>query len=340
MKKFCSMILSLMILLTCMTPAVAQEEMSRIVARSFGVANGVAPDSVVLMEDGSVLETYENVTEEKYRVFCKHAGIMWVGDKHDPDARTRLVNRQAGQTTEYNFYRTENRFTAQYYPGTPFETLDGTDPVDNLIKLHTQAAQEGNAESMYVLGLIFSQPEYGRADMEEAVDWLTRSYVAGNVRALTALGCLYLYPEYGMQDVELAIAYLERAFARGDSSASVTLGGIYSSDDYGLFDLEKLFGWCHAGAVDGNCTQMRNLAMLYCEGIYVARDVEKAVEWLERAARRDDSKAMLQLGQMYESQEYSIHNDQLAHHWYLKAAEAGNDEAVDWLTSAPQPKDN
>lgn len=89
--------------------------------------------------------------------------------------------------------------------------------------LYREAAQRGNAQAMWNLGVNHLGTKGGKRDPEEALHWLRRASEHGHGLATWALARLYLAGTLVERDPEHAVELLERAGRRGCRPAIETL---------------------------------------------------------------------------------------------------------------------
>jgi TPR repeat protein len=117
------------------------------------------------------------------------------------------------------------------------------------------AAQQGNAEAQYRVGVEFNRVKR----YQDAVLWLTKAATQGHVLAQTALGNMYLTGDQIPKDYAQALMWNTKAAEQGNVDAQVYLGYMYE------------------------------------EGLGVAKDRDAAISWLKKAAARGDADAKKEL---------------------------------------------
>lgn len=94
-------------------------------------------------------------------------------------------------------------------------------------ELYRQAAQKGNAQAMWNLGVNHLGTKGGKRDTGEALYWLKRASEQGHALATWALARLYLAGKLVEKDTELGIRMLEQAARAGCRPAAETLVSLY-----------------------------------------------------------------------------------------------------------------
>lgn len=127
------------------------------------------------------------------------------------------------------------------------EQLIRSGKIQAAIEILEGAAQSGDSEAMFRLGLIYGNGVHVPADYTTTWNWFEAADKAGHVNAPYYLGCLH---GYGDGD-DVASAYFERGAERGHHSAIARLGyhhlkgiGVQQSNDkaFEYFTKAKLAG--------------------------------------------------------------------------------------------------
>lgn len=96
---------------------------------------------------------------------------------------------------------------------------------------HRNAAERGDASSMFELYAMLSQGLGGERNHDEAIAWCHRSAEAGNPRAMANLGGFYATGSGVEQNGELAVRWYAAAAEHGHGKAAATLGVMYALGD-------------------------------------------------------------------------------------------------------------
>ena len=196
------------------------------------------------------------------------------------------------------------------------------------------AAENGNGEALYNLGLL-SQNGWGvPQDYAQAREWYEKGAAAGNGNAMTGLGVLYEHGDGVSEDYAKAREWFEKGAAAGDGGAMNDLGALYMLGRGVPQDYDKEREWYEKGAAAGESKAMTNLGLLYDLGIGAPQDYAKAREWFERAVAAGDSRAMGSLGGLYEYGDGVPQDYANAREWYEKGAAAG-----DWILARQHLRD-
>ena len=161
-----------------------------------------------------------------------------------------------------------------------------------------RATNEGNAEAMFNLGLLYANGQGVTQDYVRARDWYEKAAEKGFPSAMGNLGVLYHNGQGVAQDYGKAREWYEKAAEKGFPRAMGNLGVLYHNDQGVAQDYAKAREWYEKAAANGNATAMLNLGQLYEEGWGVAQDYGKAREWYEKAADKGEPRAKAQLEQL------------------------------------------
>lgn len=198
-------------------------------------------------------------------------------------------------------------------------------------QLYTAAANKGNINAQYRLGLLHADKRFtgldGLRNDNVAVDWLTKAAEQGHPEAQAELGLMYATGRSGLDDYEATI--LAHTWCRSAVKAGVrrpdvffTLGRLYQS---GMIDTPTEKGrtaimekWYLAAVKEGHVGAMRELGLEHLKGTSGligwndggskgANDID-AAKYLQMAAEKNDPEALYYLGEMYLNKRASIEN--------------------------------
>jgi tetratricopeptide (TPR) repeat protein len=152
---------------------------------------------------------------------------------------------------------------------------------------YQQAADIGNAEAMFYLGIIYqvgNQDQGVPQDYAKAREWYEKAADKGNANAMNSLAGLYYDGNGVPQDYAKAREWYEKAADKGDAEAMTNMGVIYENGRGVPQDYAKAREWYEKAVAGGQATAMTKLGVLYEKGRGVAKDYAKAREWYEKAA--------------------------------------------------------
>lgn len=164
-----------------------------------------------------------------------------------------------------------------------------------------EAAEAGDAEAAYQLGLLYDAGRGVPADPARALDWLGKAAEAGHAEAARVIGIYYEEGKGVARDHAQAVAWYGRAARAGNAKAQRNLGTAYAHGRGVLRDFAQAARWFKAAADQGNADAQRNLAYLYFFGRGVPRDETRATELFAAAAKSGEGggKAAYALGFAY-----------------------------------------
>lgn len=125
----------------------------------------------------------------------------------------------------------------------------------------------GHAPSMVLLGAIV-ESSGGATAIESANRWYRRAADRGNAQAMWSLGVNHLSCKGGTTDNEQAIYWLERAAERGHELATWALARMYLKGYPVGRDVARGLELLRAGAERGHRAACQALAEIYHEGQY------------------------------------------------------------------------
>lgn len=139
-----------------------------------------------------------------------------------PDRPPRWLRRFASIGARYGWARAQVTLGAILEREPPLNVN-----LERANELYRRAAEKGNAQAMWNLGVNRLGTKGGKRDTKEALRWLQRAAEQGHGLAGWALARLHLAGKLVEQDTERAVALLERAAAAGCRPAAETLISIY-----------------------------------------------------------------------------------------------------------------
>ena len=154
-----------------------------------------------------------------------------------------------------------------------------------------------NVSELYNQGVAY----YNQKNYTEAVKFFIQAAEQGNADAQFNLGVCYRNG-YGVpQDYNKAVEWFSKAAEQGEAYAQCNLGYCYEIG-YGVpQDDSKAVEWYRKAAEQGNADAQNNLGVCYEKGYGVPQDYNKAVEWYRKAARQGETTAQENLRALGES---------------------------------------
>ncbi|GHU34047.1 hypothetical protein AGMMS50256_27150 [Betaproteobacteria bacterium] len=94
-------------------------------------------------------------------------------------------------------------------------------------KNYREAAERGDAQAQYQLGLLYSGGQGGAQNHAEAVAWFRKAAEQGAAASQYRLGRAYARGLGVERNIDEALKWLRKAAEKGDSDAQFMLGGMY-----------------------------------------------------------------------------------------------------------------
>ncbi len=185
------------------------------------------------------------------------------------------------------------------------------------------AAERGEAEAQYLLGLQYREGDGIDRNPAEAEKWLRRSAQTGHVEAQAALGSLQATSDTPEARAEAA-KWLLSAADQGNTQAMHDLGDLYREHPGLSGDPLAALRWYVQAATAGQPAAARAVAELYGRGQGVARDWVLALHWYRRAAELGDGQAKLVLGRVEAVLQAVTDNPEQALPWWRTEASKGD----------------
>ena len=239
------------------------------------------------------------------------------------------------------------------------------------VKWYRKAADQGNKEAQYFLGICYQLGKSVNKNNEEAAKWYRKASSQGHANAKEALDWLineglistapsstsnYTPPKpapsstssswdlccqgmtaYNAKNYSKAVELWRKAEEMGDTLAVHKNFYSYSLNNQGLAayntkDYAKAVELWKKAADMGQTYAMNNLGSCYALGQGVPQDKAKTIEWKTKAANLGNADAQYSLGTYYESGNSITKDEKKAIELYKKAAAQGNAQAQKKLT--------
>ncbi|MEP4888992.1 MAG: SEL1-like repeat protein [Aliiglaciecola sp.] len=143
----------------------------------------------------------------------------------------------------------------------------------------------------------------------------------GDKDALFELGVIYRAGELVEKNIKQSIAYYVQAVNKGSFRAAANLGYIYEHGEGVPVDLERAVNFYQFSARGGNPTGQNNYATALRYGNGVEKDLESAISWYQKAASQGNGFAAENLADIYYLGEHGESDYKLACDYYEKAVE-------------------
>ena len=153
------------------------------------------------------------------------------------------------------------------------------------------AAEQGDSEAQYNLGLMYDYGEGVVQDYSAASAWYSKAAFQGHSEAQFNLGILF-GNGHGVEqnDSEAAACYMEAA-KQGHHEAQFNLGVLYYSGQGVKQSDATAAEWYYRSAVGGYADAQFNLGMMMMDDPEAEQNLTEAVEWLQKAADQGHTQA-------------------------------------------------
>ena len=161
------------------------------------------------------------------------------------------------------------------------------------------AANKNNVKSQYNLGLIYSNDEFIKHDIEKAIYYYKLAADQSHVISQFNLAVIYDEGILVKRDIEKAIHYYKLAAAQFYSDAFYNLGIIYYENKYVKRDINKSIQYFKEAANLHDPQAQFKLGVIFYEGLYVVTDINKSIHYLKQASDQNYLKAHYNLGLIF-----------------------------------------
>jgi TPR repeat protein len=179
------------------------------------------------------------------------------------------------------------------------------------------AADAGQAEAQFDLGLLYAQGLGVRRDFTAAASWYRKSAEQGNAEAQYALGQMYSRGWGIPRDEADAIRWLQMANSVESDGPPTDWANV---EGYGVpRNPEQAAYWYRQAADRGHAEAQFNLGGLYAGGMGVKRDEEQAARWVSASAIQGYAPALENFGERYAAGTGVDKDDKRAYFWLTLA---------------------
>lgn len=187
-----------------------------------------------------------------------------------------------------------------------------------------KAAEQGNAEAQYYLGLLYQNGKGVEKDFEQAFALFKSAAENGVQAAQYELSKAYANGRGTDVDEVKGLQWLRAAADGGVGDAQLFLANALESGQGAPLDRVEALGWYRRAAENGIPIAQRILGSKYLTGgDTTAPDPNEAQRWLTLAAEAGDPGAMHNLAVAYGGDHKIARDDAKALKWYAAGSEAG-----------------
>ncbi len=193
------------------------------------------------------------------------------------------------------------------------------------------AAEQGNPDMQYKLGICYQYGMGTVADLEKAHYWYQQAAEQGYPPGQVNLGDCYAMGYGVSKNKEQAVYWYEQAAEQGYAEGQFELGFCYQMGSGVTKSFERAAQLYQLSADQGFAQAQTKLAVMCLYGYGVDVDKQKAIDLLEKAVAQDDALAQTMLGFCYLHGQGVAKDEQQAIYWYKKAADQGEELAIETL---------
>ena len=186
------------------------------------------------------------------------------------------------------------------------------------------AAEQGHAESQYLLSMMYEAGKGVARDAGLAAYWERKAAELGHGYAQANAS----FRHYAAGEFAEAFGWCQRAADGNLAWAQFNLGLMYRKGEGVAQSDGEAAHWYRLAAMQGYAEAQLKLAGLYYLGLGVRRSYVEAAAWYRKAAEQGNAEAQFQLGNLYEvglgvERDYAEYRE-----WTRKAALQGHEDAL------------
>lgn len=195
-----------------------------------------------------------------------------------------------------------------------------------------RAAEAGDVEAQYELGMMYEHGLGMPKDLQAAVFWYRTAGENGNGTAQYKLFGMYESGHGVTASADNAVQWLRKAAESGLPEAQFKLGLCLEQGRSVTQKHSEAATWYMSAAQQGSIEAQYRLGLLYEAGLGVARDCAAAAKYYAQAAERGNGNAQYALGVLYVTGEGVQKDLKLAASLFESAAAQGNARAKQKIT--------
>ena len=155
------------------------------------------------------------------------------------------------------------------------------------IRWDREAANQGDAEAQFNIGIAHSKGEGVVRDDAEALRWYRMAAVQGLPQAQNLVAVAYAAGNGVAQSDAEALRWYRMAADQGYSPAQLHLGTMYANGRGVTRDYTEALHWYRLAADQGEAAAQYDVGLIYANGLGVPSDLAEARRWMEKAAAGD-----------------------------------------------------
>lgn len=162
-----------------------------------------------------------------------------------------------------------------------------------------KGAENGDPESMMIIGNRLIEGRGINKDVDSGVNWLTRAADSGHARALFSLGSRLVFGISVKKNVEDGMKMICRASDLNFLPSDYLLGTLFVTGYECKKDLKKGLLHLEKAASSGFIKAIRFLGDCLIRGFHIEKDVAKGISYLEKAISLDDDVSTVKLARFF-----------------------------------------
>ncbi|OHS96874.1 hypothetical protein TRFO_01947 [Tritrichomonas foetus] len=199
--------------------------------------------------------------------------------------------------------------------------------LNQAIEWYTKSAEQGNPHAQYSLGFYYENGQFVEQNLSKAIELYTLSSEQGYANAQNNLALCYEIGKGVEKNISKAIELYKMSAEKKNPDAQYNLAFCYENGIGVDCDFKLAISLYEKASALGNSNALYNLALFYQKGIGVEQNVGKAIELFTKSTELGNSKAQFSLGIFYENGIGVDQNIDLALKLYNLSASQGNEEA-------------
>ena len=187
------------------------------------------------------------------------------------------------------------------------------------------AAQKGYLKALYQLGSMYQEGAHVKKDADVAIKYLTKASEDGDSNSMYLLGNLYLFDK---GDFIKAQNYLRDAYKKDHIDATYLLGELYFKNNFVKADYKISIKYLSIADKVGHPEATYLLGLYYTEGLEKqSKDVNKGLKLLKKASDKGSVDAKYELAKLYLDDTFEKKDSNLGKQWLKKLADDGHSKA-------------
>lgn len=179
----------------------------------------------------------------------------------------------------------------------------------------TRAAEKGNADAQFNLGLMYLKGQGVPLDNAQALKWFRLSAEQGNPKAQVNLGRMYARAKAVAPSFTTAASWFRKAADQGYADGQYDLGVLYLSGVGVERNLSKAWQLFIDAAEQSNDSACYQLGLMYWKGMGVAKNKVEGLKFLMLARDYGEAVQYLRYAEKDASQEQIAEAKQRADEW-------------------------